>query len=307
MDKPDKPMHSSAVSQPIHIFDRQRVRRQRKRAAANFHHHDFLFREIKNRLTERLLDIDRTFEVTLNLGARCPVLSDRTAITADLTTAYCDDHAIPYIAIDEEFLPIAAGSLDLVVSNLCLHWTNDLPGALLQIRQALRPDGLFLAAFLGGDTLIELRSSLMEAEMEIAGGAGPRVAPFADIRDAGGLLQRAGFALPVTDQDTITVTYDNAFKLMADLRGMGESNALIETPRAIPHRMLFTRAAEIYHERFSGEDERISATFQIIYLHGWAPADTQPKPLKPGSAQGKLADALNSLEMSAGEKAKPEI
>ncbi len=299
-------MHSGAVSQPIHIFDLHRVRRQRKRAAVNFDNHDFLFREIKDRLSERLLDIDRTFEQTLNLGGRCPVSPNDTAITADLTRAYRVDDGTPYIVIDEEFLPIAPNQLDLVVSNLCLHWTNDLPGTLLQVRQALKPDGLFLAAFFGGDTLIELRSSLMEAEMEIAGGAGPRVAPFADIRDAGGLLQRAGFALPVTDQDTITVTYDNAFKLMTDLRGMGESNALVETPRAIPHRMLFTRAAEIYQEQFADEEGRIPATFQIIYLHGWAPANTQPKPLQPGSAQGRLADALNSLEMSAGEKAKPE-
>ena len=300
-------MHSDAVSQPIQIFDRKRVRQQRSRSAPNFCEHDFLFREIKDRLTERLLDIDRTFEVTFNLGARHPVLIKRAAITADLTTAYRNTVALPYLVIDEEFMPIARNSLDLVVSNLCLHWTNDLPGALLQIRQALKPDGLFLAAFLGGDTLIELRSSLLESEMEITGGAGPRVSPFANIRDAGGLLQRAGFALPVTDQDTIIVTYDNAFKLMADLRGMGESNALVEMPRAIPHRLLFARAAEIYHERFADDEGRIPATFEVLYLHGWTPADTQPKPLKPGSAQGRLADALNSLELSAGEKAKPEI
>ena len=299
-------MHSDAVSQPIHIFDRKRVRQKRSRAAANFCEHDFLFREIKDRLTDRLLDIDRAFEVTFNLGARHPVITERAAITADLTTAYRKTVALPYLVLDEEFLPIAKNSLDLVVSNLCLHWTNDLPGTLLQIRQALKPDGLFLAAFLGGDTLIELRSSLMEAEMEITGGAGPRVSPFADIRDAGGLLQRAGFALPVTDQDKITVTYDNAFKLMADLRGMGESNALVEMPRAVPPRLLFARAAEIYHERFANDEGRIPATFEVLYLHGWTPADTQPKPLKPGSARGRLADALNSLELSAGEKAKPQ-
>ena len=299
-------MHSDAVSKLIHIFDRQRVRRQRRRAAVKFCDHDFLFREIKDRLTDRLRDINRTFETTLNLGARCPVLSERAVITADLTAAYCDTSTLPYIVIDEEFLPIATDSLDLVVSNLCLHWTNDLPGALLQIRQALKPDGLFLAAFFGGDTLIELRSSLMKAEIEIAGGAGPRISPFTDIRDASGLLQRAGFALPVTDQDTITVTYENAFKLMADLRGMGESNALVEMPHAVPNRLLFTRAAEIYHERFADEEGLIPATFQVIYLHGWTPADSQPKPLKPGSAQRRLADALNSLELSTGEKAKPE-
>ena len=301
--------HSASVSSPTIIFDRRQVQRQRARAAVGFHRHDFLFREIKDRLAHRLLDIDRRFEVTLNLGARCPVLDgdgDSNGIfTADFCAALRPDDATAYVVLDEEYLPFKPQSLDLVVSNLCLHWVNDVPGTLLQIRQAMKPDGLFLAALLGGNTLFELRDCIMAAELEITDGAGPRVAPFADIRDAGALLQRAGFALPVTDQDTITVTYDNAFSLMAELRGMGEGSALVETPRAIPPRALFPRAAAIYHERYAGADGRITATFQVIYLHGWAPAPSQQQPLKPGSAKNRLADVLNTLELPTGERAKP--
>jgi NADH dehydrogenase [ubiquinone] 1 alpha subcomplex assembly factor 5 len=305
------------VSSPTIIFDRRQVQRQRARAAPNFHRHDFLFREIKDRLADRLLDIDRRFEATLNLGARCPVLDgggggggggggdgDRI-FTADLCAAFRPDDTAAFVVLDEEYLPFKPQSLDLVVSNLCLHWVNDVPGTLLQIRQAMKPDGLFLAALLGGSTLFELRDCLMAAELEFTGGAGPRVAPFADIRDAGALLQRAGFALPVTDQDTITVTYDNAFSLMAELRGMGEGSALVETPRPIPPRALFPRAAALYHERYANADGRIPATFQVIYLHGWAPAPSQQQPLKPGSARNRLADVLNTLELPTGERAKP--
>ena len=293
------------MSGPTRIFARARLARHRRRAAANFAHHDFLFRDIASRLKERLRDIDREFRSALDLGARCPVLDGKALLTADLDPAL-RGKAERFVALDEEYLPIAKGTLDLVVSNLCLHWTNDLPGALLQIRQALKPDGLFLAAMLGGETLKELRAVLTEAELELTGGAAPRVAPFADIRDAGSLLQRAGFALPVTDMDTITVTYENAFTLMAELRGMGEANALAETPAAVPMRALFPKAAAIYHDRFAATDGRISATFQIIYLHGWAPDASQQQPLKPGSAENRLAEALNSLEIPAGERAKPD-
>ncbi|MEO9789999.1 MAG: methyltransferase domain-containing protein, partial [Aurantimonas coralicida] len=193
---------------------------------------------------------------------------------------------------DEEMLPLAAESVDLIVSTLSLHLTNDTPGALVQLRRALKPDGLFLCALLGGGTLNELRASLFAAEAELLGGVSPRVAPFADVRDAGGLLQRAGFALPVTDQDRLTVRYDSLFELMADLRAMGMANMLVERSRRPASRRLFLRAAEIYAERFSDPDGRIRATFDVIYLSGWRPHESQQKPLKPGSARASLADAL---------------
>jgi NADH dehydrogenase [ubiquinone] 1 alpha subcomplex assembly factor 5 len=289
------------VSDPIAIFDAPRHRRQLARAAAGFAEHDFLFREVAERLADRLLDIDRRFATRLDIGARCPVAG---GISADICAALRPERGA-FAVFDPEFLPIKENALDLVVSNLCLHWANDLPGALLQIRRALTPDGLFLAAIFGGETLKELRECLMAAEIELVGGAGPRIAPFADIRDMGGLLQRAGFALPVTDLDTITVSYENAFRLMADLRGMGESSALVEGPKAVPPRALFPRAAALYHERHGDADGRIPATFQVIFLHGWGPDASQQQPLRPGKAQTRLADALNSLEMPAGEKAKP--
>ncbi|HAA91876.1 MAG: SAM-dependent methyltransferase [Rhodospirillaceae bacterium] len=293
------------MSAPTRIFDRTRLASHRRRSASLFDRYDFLFRETASRLQDRLRDVDRDFHAALDLGARCSVLGGKALVTADLDPAL-RGNADRFVTLDEEFLPIRPGTLDLVVSNLCLHWTNDLPGALLQIRQALKLDGLFLAAMLGGETLKELRAALTEAELELTGGAAPRIAPFADIRDAGALLQRAGFALPVTDLDTLTVTYDNAFALMAELRGMGETNTLAETPAGVPMRELFPRAAAIYQDRFSDAEGRIPATFQIIYLHGWAPDSSQQQPLKPGSAENRLSDALNSLEISAGEEAKPD-
>ncbi len=185
-----------------------------------------------------------------------------------------------------------AESFDLIVSALSLHLVNDLPGALIQLRRALKPDGLFLGAVLGGSSLQELREALAIAETEIAGGVSPRVAPFADIRDMGALLQRAGFALPVTDSEVLTVRYDNLFALMKDLRAMGAANTLFERARKPTSRRLFLRAAEIYAERFADADGRIRATFEIIFLSGWAPHESQQKPLRPGSAQVRLADVL---------------
>jgi len=200
------------------------------------------------------------------------------------------------IVADEERLPFADASLDLVVSLLNLHWTNDLVGALIQIRQALKPDGLFLGALLGGETLTELRQALMQAEIDIHGGAGPRVSPFADALDGAGLLQRAGFALPVADIDRVTVRYDHPIKLMADLRAMGETNVLYErSPRPLT-RAVLGRMSEIYAERFALPDGRIPATFEIVSLTGWAHHASQQQPLKPGSAKMRLADALGAVE-----------
>ena len=191
-----------------------------------------------------------------------------------------------------ETLPLPAESLDLVVSALALQFVNDLPGVLAQIRRALKPDGLLLAAMLGGDTLTELRQSFAAAEAECEGGVSPRVVPFADLRDIGALLQRAGFALPVTDVDRIVVRYDNAFALMADLRRMGATNILVERRRTPTRRATMLRMAQIYGERFADPDGRIRATFDVIWLSGWAPHESQQKPLKPGSAKASLAEAV---------------
>ena len=195
---------------------------------------------------------------------------------------------------DLERLPLAAGSADLVVSLLALHHVNDLPGAMIQIRRALRPDGLFVAALAGGDTLSELRQSLTVAESEISGGISPRVAPFADARALGGLLQRAGFALPVVDVDTLVVRYADILALMRDLRAFGAANALVERSRKPLRRAVLARAAAVYAERFADADGRLRATFETVWLTGWAPHESQPKPLQPGSATARLADALKA-------------
>jgi SAM-dependent methyltransferase len=216
-----------------------------------------------------------------------------------------DNTGLPTVAADEEYLPFGDASFDLVLSCASLHQVNDLPGALVQVQRALKPDGVFLAAMFGGATLSELRQAWLAAETAQEGGAGPRVAPFADLRDAAGLLQRAGFALPVADSDTITVTYDNPLKLMADLRGMGESNVLIERRRTATRRATLMAAAEHYRTQFAGSDGRAPATFQVLYLTGWAPAAGQPQPLRPGSAEARIADALEAPEHSTGEKAEP--
>jgi SAM-dependent methyltransferase len=181
---------------------------------------------------------------------------------------------------------------------------NDLPGALIQIRRALKPDGLLLAAMLGGDTLFELREAFAVAESEIEGGVSPRVAPFVDLRDAGALLQRAGFALPVTDIDRLTVRYDTAFNLINDLRRMGATNPMLERRRVPLRRATLTRMAHIYAERFADADGRVRATFDIVWLSGWAPHTSQQQPLRPGSARTRLADALGTIEISSGEKPK---
>ena len=202
------------------------------------------------------------------------------------------------LAADEEALPFTDAVFDLVIGNLSLHWVNDLPGTLLQVHRCLKADGLFLAATLGGDTLVELRDSLMAAEIEIRDGVSPRLSPFMQISDAGALLQRAGFALPVIDADKIVATYANMFALMADLRSMGETTAATARPRHFTPRALFLRAAELYGQRHANADGRIRATFEVIYLHGWVPHESQQKALRPGSAQTRLADVLDTTEIT---------
>lgn len=299
------------------VFDRRAVRRHRDRAAPGLGAHGFLFAEVAARLVDRLDDVKRDFPTALDLGchggALAAALGGRggveTLVQCDLSPAMARAAAAnghPTLAADEEALPFAAASFDLVMSALSLHWVNDLPGTLVQVRRALRPDGLFLGAMLGGETLGELRGALIEAELAAAGGASPRVSPFVDVRDAGNLLHRAGLALPVTDVDRITVTYAEPITLMRELRGMGESNAVAERRRGPSRRATLLRAAELYAERFAQADGRIPATFEVVYLTAWAPHPSQQKPLAPGSAAGRLADALGSVERSAGEKARPK-
>jgi SAM-dependent methyltransferase len=304
------------MSDSMNVFDRRLVRRHRERAAANLAAHDFLFREAAERLVDRLDDVTRRFPQALDLGCHggeiAAALRGRGGIErliqCDLSAAMARRAAANQratVVADEELLPFAPESFDLVISNLSLHWVNDLPGCLLQIRQCLKPDGLLLAAMLGGETLFELRQSLMEAELAESGGVSPRVSPFADLRDAGGLLQRAGFALPVVDGDRLTVTYVDTLKLMHDLRGMGETSAIRVRARRPVSQVIAARTDEIYRRRFGDADGRLPATFQIIYLTAWAPAAGQQRALAPGSARSRLAAALGTIEISAEDKARP--
>jgi SAM-dependent methyltransferase len=295
------------MSQSPLVFDRTLLRARRRRALT-LGAETFLLDRIAGDLSDRLDAVLRRFEIAADLGTPGDAL--RRALTGKVGTLIAIDPLASEtkpsglaVAADEEALPFRDASLDLVVSALALQFVNDLPGTLVQIRRALKPDGLFLAAFLGGDTLTELRQSSAAAEAEIEGGVSPRVAPFADLRDMGALLQRAGFALPVTDLDRVTVRYATPFALMADLRRMGATNVLVERRRSPLKRATLLRMAQVYAERFADADGRIRATFEVIWLSGWAPHESQQKPLAPGSAKMRLADALGTRERSAGEKA----
>ncbi|HXW42854.1 MAG TPA: methyltransferase domain-containing protein [Xanthobacteraceae bacterium] len=299
---------ADAATTPVQIFDRALLRRRRARAAA-LGPATFLLDRVANDLAERLAAVLRRFDLALDLGTPGEAVrlalhgsgAVGTVIRADAAATRASADKI--VAADEEALPLAAGALDLVISALALQFVNDLPGALVQIRRALKPDGLFLAALVGGDTLTELRQAFAAAESEVEGGAAPHVAPFADLRELGALLQRAGFALPVTDVDRLCVRYESVLALMHDLRRMGATNALTARRRTPLKRATLHRMAEIYAQRFADADGRLRATFEIVWLSGWAPHDSQQQPLKPGSAQTRLADALGTREISAGEKA----
>jgi SAM-dependent methyltransferase len=295
------------------VFDRRTVRRHRDRAAVAFDRHDFLLREVGERLVDRLDDVRRVFPRALDVGCHDGTIGRllgnrggvRSLVQCDLSLAMAGRADGVAVVADEEALPFAPASFDLVLSLLSLHWVNDLPGTLAQIRRALRPDGLFLAAMLGGQTLKELRQALMEAEVAIEGGLSPRVAPFADVRDAGGLLQRAGFALPVVDTETITVSYADPLRLLADLRGMGETNAVIERRKTLSRRETLFAAAGRYRDGFADATGRVPATFQVLYLTAWSPDASQPQPLRPGQARSRLAEALGTDEIPAGDRAAP--
>jgi NADH dehydrogenase [ubiquinone] 1 alpha subcomplex assembly factor 5 len=293
-----------------HIFDRRLLRMRRDRVARHAARYEFLLARVADDLAERLAAVRRTFPVVLDLGAQHGLLGRRigrlpgvtTVISAEASArllAQCDG---PRVACDEEVLPFRDRSLDLVVSGLSLQHANDLPGVLAQVRRALKPDGLLLAAMLGGATLHELRTSLIAAEEELEGGASPRVSPFADVRDMGALLQRAQFALPVVDSETVVATYANPLALMHEIRGMGAANSLSARSRKPLRRATLLRSFQIYVERFGLANGRIPATFEILTLTGWAPHESQQKPLQPGSARMRLADALGTIEQRGGEQ-----
>ena len=294
-------------------FDRRLLRRRRDRAAANLGGFDFLLAEVAERIADRLADVRRTFPLAADLGCHTGqigrVLAGRggieTLVHCDLAQGMAGRAGRPAVVADEEAVPFAEGSLDAVLSCLSLHWVNDLPGTLIQIRRALKPDGLFLAAMLGAGTLTELHRAFGDAELAEEGGISPRVSPFADVRDLGNLLGRAGFALPVADTESIAVSYGDPLRLMADLRGMGASNVLKERRRTPLRRATLNAALDSYRRLFAGDDGRLPATFEVVFLTAWAPHVDQPQPLRPGTATARLADALGSSEVPSGEAAKP--
>lgn len=287
------------------LFDRGLVRRHRDRAAPMLAAHDFLLREVAERLLDRLDDVKRTFPLALDLGCHTGEVGDLLGgrggierlvgcdLAPDMVRAAAGKKPdAGWVVADEEALPFAEGRFDLILSCLGLHWVNDLPGALIQARRALKPDGLFLAALFGGETLRELRESLATAEVAEEGGLSPRVSPFAEVRDLGGLLQRAGFALPVVDAETITVSYGEPLRLMADLRGMGETNATHHRRRTPTPRRTIAAAVAAYRAMFGDAEGRVPATFQVLFLTGWAPDASQPRPAKRGSGQVSLSAVL---------------
>jgi SAM-dependent methyltransferase len=290
------------------LFDRSLLDRRRRRAQAQGPT-TFLLDRVAQELGERLAAVLRRFDRAVDLGTpgeavtRALLESGKVGSVIAARRDPSRRKGVLAVAADEEALPFAAGALDLVVSALSLQFVNDLPGALVQIRRSLKPDGLLLAALVGGESLVELREAFAQAESETEGGISPRVAPFADLRDLGSLLQRAGFALPVVDSDRLTVRYRDALALMHDLRRMGATNVLLERRRKPLKRATLRRVSEIYAERFADADGRLRATFEIVWLSGWAPHESQQQPLRPGSAARRLADALGTREFPAGEKA----
>ncbi|TNB49254.1 SAM-dependent methyltransferase [Martelella lutilitoris] len=286
------------------VFETERVAKNRLKAWRTAKPGaDFLLNIVAEEIADRLAVVERTFDVAAELHGVTGVVAKAALETGKVGTMRRVESDAAFAAAGEtvavaplEWPGLEDQSLNLVLSPLAAHLTNDTPGYFIQARRALKPDGLFLAAIAGSGTLAELRDCLLAAEAEIYGGVSPRVIPFADVRDVGGLLQRAGFALPVVDQENYTVRYDTLFDLMADLRAMGMANPLSDRSRKPVSRAFFLRAAELYAERYSDPDGRIRATFSIIYVSGWAPHESQQKPLKPGSAKARLADALNTEE-----------
>ena len=287
------------MSSNITVFDRRAVRHHRDRAAASVASVTDILGDAADRLLDRLDDTTRRFSRALDVGGRgitAPLLRARgiETVACDLSVPMLARSGGLAVAVDEEWLPFAPESFDLVVANLSLHWVNDLPGALIQLRRAMQPDGLLLASLPALGTLAELRAALTEAEAAITGGAAPRVSPFPDLRDLAGLLQRAGFALPVADVEDIRLLYADPMALLRDLRAAGETNAVALRDRRTPPRALFAAALASLPQQdgLPEQDGRVPATLRLAIMTGWAPAPGQPQPLRPGSAQYALADAL---------------
>lgn len=285
------------MNEPMLVFDRKLVRRRRERFARRHDEHNFLIREIAERLVDRLADLRRSFPRILVLGGHKGVLGEalkgtERLVTVDPVPAMLEGEPGEIVVADEEALPFADGSFDAALGIMTLHWVNDLPGTLVQLRNCLVPDGLVMLALPGGETLGELRQTLMEAELEREGGASPRVSPMADVRDAGSLLQRAGFALPVVDVDRIVVSYAEPLRLMRELGRMGEGNALHQRRTGPLHRLTLAYACQIYQERFGDAEGRVPATFDILFLTAWKPHPRQQQPLARGSGRIGLAEAL---------------
>ncbi|HZF77114.1 MAG TPA: methyltransferase domain-containing protein [Acetobacteraceae bacterium] len=288
----------------MRVFDRRLVRLRRDRAAATVGRVRPVLEDAADRLLDRLDDVTRRFTRALDLGGRgvvAPRLAARGipfVVSADLSPRMAAGAGGLAVAADEEVLPFAPESFDLIVANLSLHWVNDLPGALIQIRRALVPDGLFLASLPGLGTLGELRAALAEAESALRGGLSPRISPFPELRDAAGLLQRAGFALPVADQEALPLAYASPLGLLADLRAAGEGNAVLARDPRTPPRALFPMAAAT----LPAGPEGIPATLRLLMLTGWAPHEGQQRPARPGSATHRLAEALGTVEVKAGDR-----
>ncbi len=278
---------------PPRLFDAGLLAQRRSRAAAQGPV-DFLQAAVAAETSERLGEINRRFREPALIGPRPDIWLPELRPVVD-----GEIHSLP----DAETLDLRPGAHDLIVHALALHWANDPVGQLVQMRRALRPDGLMLATLFAGDTLTELRAALAEAEIEALGGLSPRIAPMAEIRDLGGLLQRAGFALPVADSHRFDVSYAHILDLMHDLRGMGETNVLADRHRRFTPRALIGRAGAIYADAFGRPDGRLHATFEVVFLTGWAPSADQPQPLRPGSATSRLADALGTVERGTGDRA----
>jgi SAM-dependent methyltransferase len=299
------------MSDDRHLFDRKLLRTRRERFAHEIEARSFLLDHVAREIAERVELMLRPFPLALDLGAYRGALGRNVAALPSVESMIYAESALafaklcpgPALVCDEDLLSLKEPSFNLIVSGLALHRVNDLPGALIQIRRALHPDGLFMAALLGAGALVELRQVLIEAEAEQAGGASPRISPFGDVRDYGGLLQRAGFALPVADAETLGVLYASPRELMREVRALGGGNVLLARSRRPLSRQTLARAEELYRARYGTADGRVRASFEIVYLSGWAPDPSQQKPLKPGSAAQRLADALGAREQSAGDKA----
>ena len=294
------------MTNPPEIFDRALLKARRDKAAHTIETVDYLLKFANEDIIDRLSVTLREFSVVLNLGSHHGELSQSLRSLPSVETVYSLDHSLQMLSKErlrsqtsnvliqgeEELLPFAPESLDLVVSSLCLQFANDLPGTFAQIRRCLKADGAFVAALLGGETLRELRHVFLLAEEELYGGVSPRIAPFVDVRDLGHLLQRAGFALPVTDRDVLKVRFATATHLMKELQAMGASNCLLNRTQLHNSKKLFERVNELYAEHYADDDGRITASFEIIYLMGWAPHPDQPKPLAPGSGAVNLKDVF---------------